>query len=296
VIGEIAGVCAAATWAVGSLLFARIGKGVSAPAMNLGKCFLAGGLLSLTALALGEWTGALEPRGLGLLAASGFVGLSLGDTAYFAAIQRIGPGRAIVIQSAAPVFATLGAFVWLRELPLPLELAGVALTVAGVGTVASDRAAAGEGAGGSARLGLVFGLIGALGQAVGSVLTRAARSGASPLAGAAIRLVVGGLGLLAVAALLGRAKPIGAELAKDRTWLRVGGASMVGSYCGIWLAQVALMRSSSTAVAATLLALPPLFALPIAHFTGAERIRARSAVGAGATVAGVGLLALARGI
>lgn len=281
---------------MGSLLFARIGRGTSAPAMNLGKCLAAGALLALTAFALGDLGALARGDGAGraaaLLVASGLVGLSLGDTAYFAAIQRLGPSRAIVIQSAAPVFATLGAFVWLRELPSPLELAGVALTVAGVGLAAGGKPELrGPVGGGELRSGLLFGLLGALGQAGGSVLTRAARSSASPLAAAALRLLVGGLGLLLVAAALGRARGLLAELRADRAWLRVGGASLVGSYCGIWLAQIALMRSSSTAVAATLLALPPVVALPIAHATGAERVGGRAALGAAATVVGVALLA-----
>ena len=52
-IGELCAVAAAITWAIGSLLFGRIGRdGVPPGAMNLGKLIVAGALLAVTALFL----------------------------------------------------------------------------------------------------------------------------------------------------------------------------------------------------------------------------------------------------
>src|SRR5205085_2067457 len=68
-------------------------------------------------------------------------------------------------------------------------------------------------------------------------------------------------------------------LIAKRMWLRVGLASMVGTYCGIWLAQTALLKARSTGVATTLLATSPVFALPIAHLAGNERMTARAVIG-----------------
>ena len=83
--------------------------------------------------------------------------------------------------------------------------------------------------------------------------------------------------------------PVG-ELATGNAWLRIAGAGFVGSYCGIWLAQIALNRTPSAGVATTLLATSPAFALPISHFTGEERIELRGAIGTAITLGGIALL------
>jgi drug/metabolite transporter (DMT)-like permease len=314
-LGEGAALAAASTWAVGSLLFARIGVTVSAPAMNLGKCLSAGALLSLTAVAL---DGLPQPsaRALGLLAASGLAGLTVGDTAYFGAIVRLGVPRAILLLSTAPILATLGGVLALGERPSPRAWLGMAIALAGVllvlrrpgssgarptGDPRPDGPAAdeseGHGAGsrphGGEAVGLALGVLGAVGQATGSVLSRAALVGDAPptaVQSAAFRLAVGATGLLVVAGVAGRARSLLGELKAPRAAVRIAAASLVGTYCGLWLAQYGLGHASSTGVASTLLATSPVFAVPLAHLTGAERATQRSLAGSALAVAGIALL------
>jgi drug/metabolite transporter (DMT)-like permease len=74
----------------------------------------------------------------------------------------------------------------------------------------------------------------------------------------------------------------------------VGGSAFVGTYVGMWLSQVAIGRASSTAVAATLLATSPIFALPIGRWLEAERITARALGGTVLAVAGLAALTLGK--
>jgi drug/metabolite transporter (DMT)-like permease len=53
--------------------------------------------------------------GVGILALSGVIGIGLGDTAYFAAINRLGPRRALLLETLAPPIAALLALVFLQE-------------------------------------------------------------------------------------------------------------------------------------------------------------------------------------
>ena len=112
-IGELAALSASCCWAVGSHLFGRIGRSGEVPpgAMNLGKCLAALGFFAVTALVTGAVGGhvpAASPRAIGWLVASGFVGLALGDGAYFQAIVAIGVRRGLLLLSTAPVFAAIG--------------------------------------------------------------------------------------------------------------------------------------------------------------------------------------------
>ena len=300
-IGELCAVAAAVTWAIGAILFAGIGRSVPAGAMNLGKLLVAGVLLSITHLVLG---GSLIPPGatrsaIMLLAASGIAGLTIGDTAYFSAMETLGVSRAILMLSTAPVFTAIGGWFWLGERLDARAAAGMLLTIVGVGLVVTGRAADTTAAShaNAARpvtmRGLIFGLVSAIGQAAGSLLSRRAMAGGiDPLAAAAGRLIVGAVGLLFLSMFFRSSRNWMPALGRDRAWLKVGAASLVGSYAGIWLAQTALQKASSAGVAATLLATSPVFALPLAHLLRIDRLTRRAAVGAAIAVAGIAVLSL----
>ena len=75
-IGELFALTAAATWAIGSLIFAKIGERASPGAMNLGKCLAAAIVLTtLRALFSGSIGGVAWSNEAGfLLGVSGVVG------------------------------------------------------------------------------------------------------------------------------------------------------------------------------------------------------------------------------
>ncbi len=313
-IGELCALAAAASWAVGSLLFARIGRRVAPGAMNLGKCVAASIVLSLARVALAPWLGGVVGRADGalLLAVSGLVGLTIGDTAHFGALVAIGVQRAILLLASAPVFAAIGGALFLGERVAGREALGIGLTLAGIALVvtgrphrtrneggstheAAERAPGAAGGSGEARWrrGVALGVVAALGQAGGSLLSRKAMLlGTDPLAAAAGRLIVGAVGLVVVARVTGHLRPWAGDLGRDRSWAKVAGASLIGTVGGIWLAQLGLAYTSSTGVASTLLATSPIFALPLAHFAGHERITARGVAGTLLAIGGVVLLSL----
>jgi drug/metabolite transporter (DMT)-like permease len=292
--GELYALAAALTWAVGSLLFARIGQLASPYAMNLGKCLSAGALLVGAALVFGGRPAAASAGAWAWLAASAVVGLTIGDTAYFGAIVRLGVPRAIVLLSSAPIFAAVLGAIFLHERLGVRGALGILLTLVGVALVVLRRDAGTEP---NLRVGsgLALGLLGGIGQAVGSVLSKRAMDlGIEPAIAGGARLFIGGVALLIGLAAVGRARTTFAELGKSGVFGKIAGASLVGSFLGIYLAQTALHRTASVGVAATLLATSPVFAVPLAHWTGQERIRPGSVVGAITAVAGVAVLTLAR--
>ena len=67
--GMVAALASALAWALGALLFRKVGERASPPAMNLAKSLL--GLIFLGIAALGSGGGWPEPQGLLRLVASG---------------------------------------------------------------------------------------------------------------------------------------------------------------------------------------------------------------------------------
>jgi len=298
-IGEVSGIAAAMCWAVGSHLFGRIGRDVPPGALNLGKCATAVVLFGATSLVLGgRFVTTMPASSMAWLWASGVIGITLGDSAYFGAMAIVGVRRALLLLSLAPVFAAIGGALFLGESLAGRDVAAIAVVLAGVIVVVNEQdAAVGDGLALAPRvsaLGVLFGLGSALGQATGSLISRRVMAtGVSPLDTALIRVLAGLGGMIVITGVLGRLGAWGRVLARPRLLGSIAGAAFVGTYCGMWLSQIAINQASSTAVASTLLATSPIFALPLGRWLNAERITARAL---GGTVLAVGgLVALTLG-
>jgi drug/metabolite transporter (DMT)-like permease len=215
----------------------------------------------------------------------------------------LGVRRALLLLSTAPVFTAIGGALWLGEPPGPREAISIAAVLAGVGVVVNEqatRAPEGEAAPppakkGTVLLGLLLGVGSGAGQAAGSLVSRAAMaSGVSPLDTALVRLPAALAGIVVLAGATGRLLPWARSLARPRLLAAISGAALVGTYLGIWLAQVAIGRSRSTAVASTLLATSPIFALPLGRWLEGERVTLRAIVGTLLACAGLGGLTLGK--
>lgn len=292
IVGEIAALVAAALWSVSAVLYSRVGQTIAPRELNLIK-----GVLALVFLGIGlvfarERLDTAGVTAIGWLVLSGALGIGLGDTAYFEALVGLGPRRALLVGMLAPPMTGLIALVFLDESPAWTAWLGIALTIAGVAWVVTERV--GDQVGGT-RAGLArgvgFGVLAALAQATGAVLSRAAltQSAISPLWSAFLRLAAGTVVLVVWIALLRR--PVGRwyrpEIAR---WVasQLVPAVLLGTTLGIWLSQVAF-KHAAAGVAQTLLSTSPLFVLPLAAWTG-DRVTPRAVLGVLAALAGIALL------
>lgn len=293
--GEFAALGTALCWATGSNLFAAAGRRMGSVVLNRLRITVAAAFLCTALLAFrgSPWPTWASGSQIALLAASGLVGFAFGDTYYFRALVILGPGRAALLASLAPLFTLAIAWPLLGEAPGPLALLGVALTLGGIFIVLreSERREHPH-VEGSAFVGVVAGVLGALGQAVGFVISKLAlRSGLDPLSATVVRVTVAMLGIWGLAALRGEAAGSFVAL-RDRAAARfmVGGA-FFGPFLGVTLSLYALQHIEA-GVAASITACYPLPTILISARFHGERITARSLVGALATVVGVVVLFL----
>jgi drug/metabolite transporter (DMT)-like permease len=291
--GEFAALFTAFLWAIASTFFERAGKKIPSVELNLLKGLLGLVFLGVTVLLVGETFASLDARPILLLVVSGVVGIGLGDTFFFKALDALGPRRALLVSSLTPAITALIALAFLHEALSGQAWAGMLITLAGIAWVITERP-------GKANSGLRFPLDGvlyallfAVCQAVGAVLSRAAlvETGVSSLQSTLIRLCSG---LLVLAAwIILTKKPVG-------RWLRQPGAARVGmqsilatflgTYLGMWLQQTAY-KLTPVGIAQTLTSTSPLFILPIAALAQ-EKISVRAVLGAGVAMAGIVLLFL----
>jgi len=103
-----------------------VANGIRVPVVVIVSLAIAAPRGALKEIARFSW------RTIWLLVAAGVLGWSLAGTFWVLSIQALGPGRAAIIGSAAPLFAAPMNRLFLGERPSRLVLAGTVLTVLGI--------------------------------------------------------------------------------------------------------------------------------------------------------------------
>lgn len=303
--GEVAAITAAFLWALSSMVYSLLGKKIPPLQLNFLKGIIAIALLIITILWQGNISVDLPLLPVVFLALSGILGIGLGDTAYFSALNNLGARRTLLMDNLSPVMSAFVAFIFLGEQLTVNSWCGILLTLLGVAWVISERSPLSTQSDRTWSKGIFWGIISALSSSVGAVLSRFAlvESDISPLWSTLIRIASGN----AIVWLLLLKSPFGSkQVALDKNnkqtntsnqspnylSLRLLGiitlTAFGSTYLGIWLQQISL-KFAPTGIAQTLLATSPLFIIPIAAIRG-EKITLRGILGVAIALVGIGLL------
>jgi drug/metabolite transporter (DMT)-like permease len=293
-IGETAALTAAFLWSISSMLWRKVE--LSAGAMNLGKN--AFGLL-LMLIHIGVVSALTQraafvasPVSIGLLALSGLIGVAIGDTLYLRSLQILGPRISLMIATTSPVFSVVLGIVFLGEQLLFIVLVGIFLTVAGLVVVLTDQAAAKEAPNvfpGKLAMGIWCGIAGAVCQSVGGVLSRAGSQDCSGLEAAVYRVTIGMIVVMIYFIAKRNFWTTVSQIFQSRAIKLLIPATVIGTWMGIWLCQVAY-KHADVAIAQTLLSTCPLFAVPILWVYDRQRLSVRGLLGTVIAVGGVVLV------
>ncbi|GAB5405853.1 MAG: DMT family transporter [Aureliella sp.] len=303
-MGEAFALAAAAFWAISAFLFRSAGAQVSPLILNAAKGTLAVGVLGVWFLATGtsipEHTSASAWWWLLL---SGVIGIGIGDTAFFSALNRLGEQTTVLVaETFAPPLTALLALLWMGEQLTPQTCFGIFVTLCGVSWVLSERPARPKPAKNTAApehylLPLSLAILAAACQSIGAVISRdiLLESGMGPAESSFIRMA-GGLAMLAivipVSSRLSRPRPKANNQPKTRwtkrTILYVLLATLLGTLLGI-VCQQASLKYTSAGISQTLIATSVLFVLPISLIRG-HRPSRRSIIGSLVGVIGVAVI------
>jgi drug/metabolite transporter (DMT)-like permease len=286
-IGVLAALGSAASWAVGTLLFKGIGEEFSPMAMTFIKSFL-GLLLLAGALFLAGWE-PVKYFPLGWLSLSGLLGISLGDTFFFAALRRLPAHQLIILMLLAPVVTLLMAFCFLGERPGIVCWVGIILVLSGVtltfkGKIEADQDAEQRGQG------LFFGVLSVLSMAGSVIIAKIGLQDISAMEGTFLRLFFGFGGMLVVGLARREVKSWLVPLRQAGLGWRFLLAVFVVTFGGFWLSLDAIKRLD-VSVANTLLATEPVFALPLAVIWLREHATGAAVIGTIVALCGAGILA-----
>lgn len=300
-LGETAALLTAVCYSISSIFFTRAGEKFGPLVSNRLRLVIAIGLLGII-----HWIvfGNPIPVNAGVqrwiwLGISGIVGLAIGDLFLFQAYLLIGPRLGLLFLSLSPALATLLAWLFLGERLSIGSILGITLTLAGIAWVVlesnSRQKPSVKGSDPPANQGslkgIIAGLIAATGQALGVVLAKPGLAdNFSPISGNVIRMSAAFLALWLVT-ILQKQVISTVQLARDQKagLLYVLGGAIFGPLLGVSLSLFAI-QNINVGIASTLIAMPPIFLLPIGHFIFKENISWRAVAGTVIAVAGVGLL------
>jgi drug/metabolite transporter (DMT)-like permease len=294
-LGEITALGTSICWTFTSIFFTLSGRRVGSVIVNQARLLLAVVFLSVTHLLV---LGVLLPDQPGVyrwfwLGLSGIIGLVLGDGFLFQAFVLIGPRRSMLLMALVPIISILMAWVFLGETLSATQIVAIGLTVGGVAWVVSE----GETNGVQVDrrrywLGILAGLAGALGQALGLVASKKGMVGGfSPLSATLIRMMVSTAVIWGFSLLRGRAGQTLRALTDRRASLAILGGAIAGPFLGVWLSLIAVSLTE-VGIAATLMALTPIFLLMPSQWIFKDRVSLQSVVGTVVAIVGVAIIFL----
>jgi drug/metabolite transporter (DMT)-like permease len=295
-IGEIAGLATSFFFAVTAIIFTITGRMIGSQVTNRMRLLFA--LVYLVVLNLILFH---EPLPFSAdsarwmwLTFSGVIGLALGDTFLFQSYVSVGSRLGSLLLSLAPIFGSVIAWIFFNETLTVLQIIGIVLALTGIGWVVMSHEEPADTPREHTRRGVIFGVLAALGQAIGLVLSKQAMAGGfSPFQANAIRMlaaVIFAWGWAVVAGQAGATIGMIRENPKSLRFLALG--ALIGPVLGV-SASLLAVQHAEVGVASTLMALPPVIVLPISYFVFKEKIGWQAIAGTLLAMAGVAFLFLA---
>jgi len=285
-IGEIAGLGVSVCWTMSALFFEKAGHKISSLSVNFIRLLFAIGFLGITTfftrgIFFPTDANAYQWFWLGL---SGFIGFFLGDLFLFKSYAIIGSRTAALMMSLAPMLTAIIGWFFLKETLSLKNIAAIVISVAGIMIAISSRKMKFN----YPAKGLLLAFGGAVGQAVGLILSKKGIGQYDPVAATQIRAMFGLLSFGILITVLRRWKKLSVDVTHTSALKSVTVGAIFGPFLGVALGLFAIQQTK-TGIASTLMALVPIFIIVPSAIMFKEKIKPQQVVGAIISIIGASL-------
>lgn len=291
-IGELFSILSAAAWAVGVILYRRLGESLPPLQLNfLKNCLVFGMLIPAIPLLHGIAIPQFENQQILLAVLSGLIGIGLADTLYFRALNELGAGRMGILGNFYSPFVLVLSFIFLGERLNAWQWCGFALVSAGVFLASKPTAKEAGKPAHDFRKGLLFGLLSIGLMAVSIILVKPVLEAQPLLWVTGLRMLGAIVGMVLIAGF--RQEFALLKAPKNLNWWPLIVAAFVGQFVAMvfWLAGY---KFTTASVAAILNETASVFILLLAWFWLKEPLTRRGFIGVGLTLSGVSFMLWAR--
>ena len=288
-IGEFAGLGVAICWTMSALFFEKAGHKISTLSINFIRLFFAIGFLGITTyftrgIFFPTDATAYQWFWLGL---SGFIGFFLGDLFLFKSYTIIGSRTAALMMSLAPMLTAVISWFFLSETLSFKNIIAIVISVSGIIIAISSR---------KMKLnypakGLLLAFGGAVGQAVGLILSKKGMGHYDPVAATQIRALFGFLSFGILITVLRRWGKLSKDVTHSSALKSVTVGAIFGPFLGVALGLFSIQHTK-TGIASTLMGLVPIFIIVPSAIMFKEKIKPQQVIGAIVSIAGASLFFL----
>lgn len=282
ILGIIAAIASAASWACGTLIFDRLGRHVP-PA---GITFIKGALSIILLAILTMLSGGFESVNIEeclYLAVSGIIGIAIGDTLFFKSLSDLGPKVQVLYFMLGQVMTMLLSFLFLSEVLSINEYIGAIILLIGIMVVIWGKQ---EDHPNKTR-GIIYGFLSILCFSVSSVIVKYAIADFDVVSATFYRMFFGTIGVLFVGVSSSKLKNWVQPLKQMKIFALFVFNVFVITIGGFLLSMYAI-KNISVSLASVLSTTEPIFVLIFAYLFNKDKATNRELIGA--VIAIVGLI------
>src|SRR5690554_3289712 len=288
-VGEIASLLTAVCWTFSAIYFEKAGRRVGSLSVNIVRIFLGVIFLGITTLFTRGMFFPIDatPYNWFWLGLSGIVGFFLGDLFLFKSYTIIGSRTSQLVMSLAPMITAVIGWFFLSEYLTPKSIAGIVVSVTGIMIAVAGK---------KLRLdvpvkGFLYAIGGALGQAVGLILSKKGMGDYNAIAATQIRAIFGFAAFALLVTFMRRWRKVILATGERKSMNAITIGAMFGPFIGVSLSLFAV-KHTETGIASALMALTPIFIIIPSAIMFKEKITARQVTGAVISIIGASIFFL----
>jgi drug/metabolite transporter (DMT)-like permease len=293
-VGEFAALGTAFFWTVTSLSFESASRKVGSIPVNIIRLVI--GLVFLSFYNLVA-RGLILPVDAGWnnwiwLSLSGLVGFVFGDLFLFKSYTIIGSRFSMLIMTLVPPITTLFSWLILGERLKLFHFLGMMLTFSGIALAIFSRRSKGEKISLKlAPVGILFAIGGAVGQALGLVLSKFGLRDYDPFAATQIRIIAGIGGFAFLITIMSRWSSIFKAFQNRSAIKSISLGAFFGPFLGVSFSLISV-KHTEAGIASTIMALVPIIIIAPAVILYKQKVTVPEIIGAVISVCGVAVFFL----
>lgn len=282
-IGEIASLLTAICWTLSAIYFEKAGRRIGSLSVNIIRIFLGVIFLGITTYFTRGMFFPMDATAYNWfwLGISGIVGFFLGDLFLFKSYTIIGSRTSQLVMSLAPMITAIIGWFFLQEILSFQSILGIVVSITGIMIAVAGK---------KLKLnvplqGFLYALGGAMGQAVGLILSKKGMGDYDAVAATQIRAIVGFAAFAILVTIMKRWKRVLFTI-KDKKGMKATTIGAIfGPFIGVTLSLYAVQHTS-TGIASALMALTPIFIIVPSAIMFKEKITAPQVIGAVISIIG----------
>ena len=290
-LGEFAALLTAFFWTITSLSFEAASNKIGSIAVNILRLVLGFIFLSIFTLIRRGFVLPVDASAENWiwLSLSGLVGFVFGDLFLFKSYTMIGSRFSMLIMTLVPPVTAFFSYLILGEKLTLFHYLGMTLTFTGIAMAIFSRAGKGEKL--SLKLsprGILYAFGGAVGQALGLVLSKLGMKNYDPFAATQIRIIAGIFGYTILVTFMARWISVMKATKNNSGMVLTSLGAFFGPFLGVSFSLIAI-KYTEAGIASTIMALVPVFIIIPTVVFFKEKVTIPEVLGAIVSVAGVAL-------